>query len=692
MDGVNEGPLAVRRKRRASTRLVDPVSHEVTSQPQNEAATLEDAPHEPPKTPANRKKRARFSEPANNVTSSSTGLTPALNRTKLVSTRPRDTARKRLSLPTQRVTAAESPSSPQFPDTLSPKVIQFAPLRQAIDPRTMRRLKRNHLGDEVNDIFAERKKSKLSLQQEIENLREELALAKGGSGEAMHNTETGSEDGGRIAELENELVSLKQELRGESIETTLPRHASVDHILVDAGSPDQTAHMSEQVLSLEDDDDDVVVINVDQPRSPTNVVEASTQVDLPSPSLSDICRSGRLSFEYLFPGETALGLDVSDPQPLLEAMISRAKTLKVELAQVEQRMAVSETSTTNMKRNFDNILAKLERISGQFKVLKEQYNEEKERAHYFELESATIEARLDNTNKKCNTVEKQCDEHQRSIERLQPALEYYQGEVNGLTRTIMELESSHEAALNNCRAELTDDNDAAQACQQLAFEEAKSDLEAQVAAETTGRRKAEESAVERLGRIKELENCHKELQSAVHEKQSIIRGLEAELDATKSRQEQEVGQLNVRIGELVSDLYSANAELAAARIEVMRLADMVQEEKAAGLSAVESMQSEMKKCSNKVDTVKDSHAEGAKKRGEQVAQSFGLMTPVVEGGRFRDAEADEKVEGHVQFVRGKERAQRPDSGVEIWGMINEEDDEDQVEIQVEVDTDVLMAG
>ncbi|KAI4121257.1 MAG: hypothetical protein LQ341_007429, partial [Variospora aurantia] len=33
------------------------------------------------------------------------------------------------------------------------------------------------------------------------------------------------------------------------------------------------------------------------------------------------------------------------------------------------------------------------------------------------------------------------------------------------------------------------------------------------------------------------------------------------------------------------------------------------------------------------------------------------------GGKFRDAEADEKVEGHVQYVRGKKRVSRPDSGV-----------------------------
>lgn len=690
MDAVEELPLAVRRKRRASTRLADPVAQEVTSQSLEEVLIVEDTPREPPKTPGNRKKRARFSEPANMSASSSTGLTPALHRTKLVSTQSTDKARKRLSLPTQLAAPAASPSSPQFPNAHSSQVIQFAPIRQAIDPRMMRRLKRNHLSDEVNSIFAEKKKSKLILRQEIENLREELAVAKNGSGKAMHSTEAESEDGGRIAELENELSSLKQEMRERTpaINTTVSRHVSVDSVGNTAG---EIVPFDGQTLNFQDGNDETT--NSDRALSPMNAVEASTQVDLPSPSISDICRSARLSFEYLFPGENTLGLEESDPQPIIEAMIARARTLKEELAIIEKKAAVSETLEVNMRRNFNGALSQLEHVNGQIKVLKEQYELEKERAHHFELEVATLEARVDNTKEKCSAVEKQRDEHKRSIERLRPALDYYQNEVMELTRTIMDLETSHEAALKHCRAELTDENDAAQACQQLAFEEAKSDLDAQIAAETTGRRKAEESAVERLARIKELENRQKEYQSAIHEKQSIIRDLESELERTKSGQEKEVGQLNVRIGELVSDLSSTNAELTAARIEMLRLAEIVQQEKAAGLDAVRAMQSEVKRCSNKVDAVKEYHAEGAKKRGDQVAQSFGLITPVVEGGRFRDAETDEKVEGHVEYVRGKKRAPRPDSGVEIWGMINEEDeDEVEFDVQVELNADMMMTG
>lgn len=530
------------------------------------------------------------------------------------------------------------------------------------------------MAEEVNNIYTgRRQKSKLVLQQEVEDLRKALALARDHGNGPIDATPENTE---RIVELETEIVSLKEEMRERSttVDTALPQQAEDEEIMPNGGFANEDGHTIAQITAIEDINE--AAIDTTHFRFPTTVVEASTQVDFPSPTISEICRSARLSFEYLFPGENTIGLEISDPQPLIEAMISRVGALKEEVEQKQQTLAVKETSRLNVVSKFNTALTQLESARQQFQTHKEAWEAEKERARSSELEASVMEARWEQANDKRREIEQQRDEHRRSIERLQPALEYYQLEVQNLTKTVLDLESSHEATLKDLRLEFADDSDAALACQQIAFEEAKSDLEAQVAAETIGRRKAEESAVERLDRMKELENRQKEIQSAVHEKQFIIRYLESELENTKSSHENEVGQLNVRIGKLVSDLSSVNAELAATRNEAIRLANLVEEEKAAGLKAVEAMQSEMKKCSNNVDVVKDSHAEGVKKRGEEVAQSFGLMTPVVEGGKFRDAEADEKVEGHVQYMRGKKRMSRPDSGVEVWGSIAEEAEEE----------------
>ncbi|KAI4137070.1 MAG: hypothetical protein LQ341_005300, partial [Variospora aurantia] len=585
----------MRRKRRTSTCLVDPEAHaaedNIIQQNGAENAGNSASPH-PPKTPGNRKKRIRFSDPLEHLASSSTGLTPAMNRTKLLPANSIKAARKRLSLPDHLMIPAASPLANQFATTPSPTMVQFAPLRQAIDPRMMRRLRRNHMADEVNTIYTEKRKSKLGLQQELEDLRKELALTQGYGNEAPNAQAATMADDERIAELESELDSLKQEIRERSIniDATIPLQLDQDETTANEGFTNDGEECHEQVLVLSDGN--YVSAHTRQAFSPTAVVEASTQVDLPSPSLSDVVRSGRLSLEFLFPGETPLGLDVSDPQPLLEAMISRVKALKDELARVEQRFTVSKTAESNMTRNFKTALVQLESVRGHFKVLSEACEAEKERARSNELEVSTMEARCENANERRRAAEHQRNEHRRSIERLQPALEYYQHEVKELTQTIMDLETTHETALKTVRAEHADDSDAALACQQIAFEEAKSDLEAQVAAETTGRRKAEQSAVERLDRIKELENHQQELQSAIHEKQSIIRGLESELEAIKFSHESEVGQLNVRIGKLVSDLSSANMELTLYRQETARLANVLEQEKAAGIQAVEAIRSE----------------------------------------------------------------------------------------------------
>ncbi|KAI4198211.1 MAG: hypothetical protein LQ348_002063 [Seirophora lacunosa] len=689
MDAPDDRPLAMRRKRRTSTRLVDPEACPAENsiiQPNASEVTDGSNAADPPKTPGNRKKRIRFSDPLDNIASSSTGLTPALNRTKILSATSVEAAKKRLSLPNQLMSPFTSPLAHQFPTTNSPTTVQFAPLRQAIDLRMMRRLKRNHMADEVNDIYAERRKSKLGLQQELEDMRKELALAKGHGKETPDAPAAAIENGERIAELESEIGNLKQEMRERSanIDTTIPLLAIEDETVTDGGFIDDGEDFTDQVMVLNDGKH--ASADTDQAPSPTIVVEASTQVDLPSPSLSDICRSTRLSLEYLFPGENTIGLDVSDPQPLIEAMISRAKALKDEVAQAEKKLAVTETSQSNMGKNFKAALGQLEDVrNNKLQAIKAELAEVKAQASSFELEASTMEARWENANEGRRAAEQQRDEHRRSINRLQPALEYYQHEVKELTQTVMDLESAHEVALKGLRAKHANDSAAALACQQIAFDEAKSDLEARVAAETTGRCKAEQSAVERLDRIKELENRQQELQSVVHEKQSLIRNLESQIEATKSGHESEVGQLNVRIGKLVSELSSVNLELNIYRQETGRLASLLDQEKTAGIRAVDAMRSEVKACAAKGDVVKDAHVEGIKKRSEGSSQSFGLMTPVVEGSKFRDAEADEKVEGHVQYMRGKKRVSRPDSGVEVWGCIVEEGEEG-------VSGDVLMEG
>ncbi|KAL8918625.1 MAG: hypothetical protein Q9172_005341 [Xanthocarpia lactea] len=705
MDIVDDRPLALRRKRRASSALADPTDKEVNHQQPNEDTTTYHAPCEQPKTPRNRKKKARFSDSVIEIgttslidltqaASSSTGLTPALNRTILLPVKSTDKVKKRLSLPDRLVTLAASRYSSGFLSSGSPVEIQFAPLSQKISDRTMRRLRRNHLSETTNEIHEANKKSKQALQQEIEDLRNELALTREQHNEttdAVNTTGVGCASSARITQLESELSDLKQEMREQSaaIDPSIPETFN-NRSSVTPATPVEPSY-SPPLTPSEIDGSDGLALQSDnaidlagaephpdgsETPSAVSVVEASTQASFPPPGLSEALRSARLQFEYLFPGETTIGLEVSDPKPFCETMISRIQSLKKETERIEKEFSVKETLRTNLKNNFDSALKQLEHHRAVLQAGKLRVEEEKDRARTAELEMSTLEARVENTESENEKLKQQRDEHQRSIERLQPALKHYQKEVTKLTRTILDIESSNEADMAKLRSECQASNAAALIARDVIHDETVSDLEAQVDAQKIGRLKAEESAVERLNRIKELENRQAELRSVVNQKQAIIRQLEAQVEQTKSGHENELGQLNVRIGELVSNVSSVNAELATARQESARLSKLAEQEKAAGLKAVESIHSKMKKCSDEVDDVKNDHAEGAKKRGEAVAQSFGLITPVVEGGRFRDAEADEKVEGHVELMRGKATKKRPDSGVAMWGSTIEEEDGD----------------
>ncbi len=705
MDSIDDRPLALRRKRRASSALADPADKEVNFQQSNEGTTPHNAPCEQPKTPGNRKKKLRFSDSVLEIgttslidltqaASSSTGLTPALNRTILLPVKSTDKVKKRLSLPERLVTPAASRSSSGSLLSASPVEIQFAPLSQKISDRTMRRLKRNHLSETTNEIHEANKKSKQTLQQEIKSLRNELALIRGQHKEADDatiSTETTHETTTRIKELENEISGLKQEMREQSnaIDSSIPDTIN-DCSSATRPITTERSSLSSPVPNEMDDFDDIggqsdSVFGLNTTGSTSSrwdsspvvsVVEASTQASFPPPEISEVLRSARLQFEHLFPGETTIGLEVSDPKSFCEAMISRIQSLKSELVTNSRKISVSTTSQTNMKNNLDSALKQLESHRTQVSIIKARVDEEKDRRRTAELEISTLEARLENAESKQNGVKRQRDDNQRSIERLQDALQHYRNEVDKLTGTVLKVESSHDADMAKLRSEYQASNAAALIARDVIHDETVSDLEAQVDAQKIGRLKAEESAVERLNRIKELENRQAEVKSVVNQKQAIIRQLEVQIEQNRSGHENEVGQLNVRIGELVSNISSVNAELATARQESSRLSKVVEQEKAAGLKAVESMQSKMRKCSNEIDSVKDDHAAGVKKRGEQVAQSFGLITPVVEGGRFRDAEADEKVEGHVELMRGKATKKRPDSGVAMWESTIEEEDGD----------------
>ncbi|KAJ5130217.1 uncharacterized protein N7515_006256 [Penicillium bovifimosum] len=182
-----------------------PVSHRTR---QSLAAVAADAGPSPPEsvsvTPKRSRKKVRFSDPGprllHDADVSSTGLTPAMRRTSFESRSgdrtPNRKARRR-STPTPRFQRLYDPEEP-FDETCTERRVQFTPLRQILDTRTQRRIRRIGLSDEVNDIEREKReasnmeKTLRALLQERDSLRIELS--------AMKQSGTALEDQNSLAE------------------------------------------------------------------------------------------------------------------------------------------------------------------------------------------------------------------------------------------------------------------------------------------------------------------------------------------------------------------------------------------------------------------------------------------------------------------------------------------------------------
>ncbi|CAP94817.1 hypothetical protein EN45_024210 [Penicillium chrysogenum] len=146
-------------------------------------------------TPKKSRKRVRFSDPGPRVLhdedAGSTGLTPAMRRTSFETgsgdCSPSRKSRRR-SAPTPRFQRSYYPEEP-LDETCTERRIQFTPLRQILDTRTQRRIRRIGLSDEINQIEREKRetrkmeKTMRALLQERDSLKDELrAMRRGGMG------------------------------------------------------------------------------------------------------------------------------------------------------------------------------------------------------------------------------------------------------------------------------------------------------------------------------------------------------------------------------------------------------------------------------------------------------------------------------------------------------------------------------
>ncbi|KAI8957004.1 hypothetical protein F5Y11DRAFT_115946 [Daldinia sp. FL1419] len=310
-------PIALRRTPRASTGKAG------SSEPSRLSATNTAAVINA-RTPSRRSnKRVRFSNPGPNVEHhdiSSTGLTPMVRRASLGAIP--SPKRRRRSTPFSR-------SDPNGEDDScnnggNNNEIRFFSLRQVLDDRVKRRIRRNGLSEEMNTITRERRQRVQKQKVELQHLQDQLA-EKDREINRLHST-TADQDTDRMVELEQEVQLLREELSSR-VSSSSDQTRNYDWTMA-ARDPFSDSYMDE-------DDDfgnttmaDLVCSTPSKPRAtasfPTPPCTSPTNPATPS----SVRRSPPVT------PQSHIGVQASFPDPEKEALEIELGSLQLELTKL----------------------------------------------------------------------------------------------------------------------------------------------------------------------------------------------------------------------------------------------------------------------------------------------------------------------------------------------------------------------
>ena len=626
----DEVPIALRKGKRRSDVLSSPVKAR--------AASTSTAM----KTPSTRRtKRVRFSDPG--LFSPSTSLTPAFRRS---------------SLATPKQRRPGTPGRQAIEGT-----IQFTPFTQTLDERCQRRIRRNGLSEELNAYESEKKSSTVLQKEldekeaELQRLRKEIEEARNAQSGLIESQPPPPSSQARADEIEAELEILQKSFSssqgGASVVPPIEWN-NVPHL------PGPDSDSGDTIPIFEDDDVDSFHSSHRQPSqeiqtevsamsieleaakeakssflesfrdqgvntsfdfdfadSPARSQQASQTTDrIPETQLSFVdvkkqlneatsraeeaevaltaldieiselgfgnvtddtltmvaaisshFRTARLELERLLPGEISSGFV---PPRILPEILLKTKTLSDRLKIRENDLKAAKDQHRNLKNNFEKAIVAAEKANERIKKLEGTIDTSSE---------DTLHIRMYNQE-----LERDITEKEKDITSLSNALNKYRNDITRLENLINTLQSEYELK--------TQTNE---------------ELEARVASETTGRRAAEVSAVQRLARINELENNLANTRRQVAD-------LEARLSASSVSPNEEITFLNGRISNLATSLATANAEVDRLRTTKARLEERVRAEAEQGAHAVETLQEQLIRTVMRGNEAKKKYVNGSKIR------------------------------------------------------------------------------
>lgn len=351
-------PIALRRTRRSSA-----VSHghpQETQRPKSPSVS----------TPSRgAKKRVRFSDPGPSTdhdahvdddehAPASTGLTPHIRRTTLEPGS--GTKRRRHSGPA----AQDRPDA--FDSTIDTRhsgEVTFLPLRQVLDGRVKRRIRRNGLSEEINIITAERRRKAQQTSDEIAALRSEVAAKDAEIRRLSGATIVGQEDEETqesIDELKRQVSQLRRVLKSpdssNETEDTIDYHTTRVDWAMRVRDPFSSEY-SDMELDVDDDDDGddddlefgdktIAELACSTPsRRSSNVRNSFPTPPSTSPNLAPITPSRR---HPVTPTSQAAAVQTSFTAAEREELEDELASLQLEIAKLTGTLETYESMTSRL--------------------------------------------------------------------------------------------------------------------------------------------------------------------------------------------------------------------------------------------------------------------------------------------------------------------------------------------------------
>lgn len=310
-----ELPIAVRRQRRSCVGLGALNTSQIAGASISPAGGIET----PLITPLRKEKRVRFSAPGPSMLSNglSIGLTPATGRA---------SKRSKAKVPNRRHSAPVSSWNLEFSGSSTSGIQQFAPLRQVLDGRVKRMLRRNHLSEEMNNIEYEKKTREKSRLAELAKLRSELQKKdnemqtmrdewnlRNQVGDGVANSQD-SELNDKVRDLESHISALQTELNRREAS---PMHDETDWTLA---ARDPFHDYNDDHDDHDDDDDDHIPQYDNDFDNTTNMNDIITSTPTrreflsPPSTLQNTPNMSSGSFHNISSHATSTQADLDDPE------------------------------------------------------------------------------------------------------------------------------------------------------------------------------------------------------------------------------------------------------------------------------------------------------------------------------------------------------------------------------------------